>query len=111
MAPTFVDSMQPVVNDHKSQIFSDNPGAHGQHIGVIVLPGEECRVSIGAADTAYTFYFIGCNRNTDAGSAAENPLVAFTICNGRCSLVGIFRIIAADGVIGSEVFICKSQFF
>ena len=41
MAASLIFTLKPLIHNHKRQVFSHHAAAHDQHVGVVVLAGEQ----------------------------------------------------------------------
>ena len=111
MAAAFKLGVQKDLYDTLGQFGADDPGTHGQHIGVIVAAGHLSGQGIAAQGTANTLDLVGGDGNADAGGADDDAPVTLAggdrFCGGFSEnrIVTAFLVGTAEILIGDVVFV------
>ena len=95
--------VEPLVDDHLSELGANDAGAKGQHVGVIVHTGELGAEGLGAHDGAYALDLVGSQADPDAGTADQDAQVDVAVDNGLTHLVAGDGVVKALGGVGAKV--------
>ena len=109
MPAAFVFAFQPAFYNHQPKVFADYAGAEGEHICIVVLPGKQRGITVGADHAADALDLVRRDRNSNPGSAADDPLFTFAARNRIGGLQGVFRIVAALSGIGAVITVFQMQ--
>ena len=82
---------------------TNNTGADGHHVGVVMLTGHTGGHHIAQQRAADALDLVGGDGNTDAGGAKDDALVTFAACYGLGGRSGKVGIVAAIQSISAEV--------
>ena len=79
------------------------PGAHGQHVGVVVPAGELGGQGVAAQGAADALDLVGGDGDADAGGADDDALLTLAGGHGLGGGLAEGGVVAALGAVGAEV--------
>ena len=101
MAPTAELGGQPGLDDLFGQVHPDQPGAQGQHVGIVVLPAVDGRGVIVGHPGPHARHFVGHNAAADPGAvdhdAHARPCRRLTRAADGVRKIGIVHCLFAVG--------------
>lgn len=95
--------VEPLVDNHLSELGAHDAGAKGEHVGVVVHTGELGAEGLGAHDGAHALYLVSSQADTDAGATDEDAQVDVAVGNGLTHLVAGDGVVKALGGVGAKV--------
>ena len=103
MAAALELGVQEGVHDILGQVFAHDAGAHGQHVGVVVPPGEGGGQGVAAQGAADAPDLVGGDGDADAGGADDDAPLALAGGHGLGGGLAEGGVVAALGAVGAEV--------
>ena len=85
--------------------------AHCQNVGIVVQSRCLCTEAVGAKCSTDAFYLVGCDGNTDSGSADQDSFLKFSSCNSLCHFFAVDRVIYRLCAAAAEIVVCNSSVF
>jgi hypothetical protein len=103
MTPPLVRGVKPFVDNHLRKFKADHTCAKREHIRIVMLTGQLCRIGIRTYAAPDAVDFIGCYSNSYTCPAHDDAAINSAGDYGIGDGLAVDRVISTLGAVGAEI--------